>query len=242
MNNLKTIALSLVALVSFTVNAQTKKIDTKKSNIHWIGKKVTGQHDGTIALKAGALVFKGNKLAGGNFIVDMTTINTTDLDGGMKEKLDGHLKSDDFFGTEKFKTANLVFKTIADKVYAMTYAMHPPKQDEQEYEVKVPISLNGNKEDLDKVFKELEVTVDDKDIYSDWVLTSRQDSIIRYKNRSVNNHLVPNVKGMGLQDALYILENAGLKVNISGFGSVKKQSLRPGSNFRSGDKIYIELS
>lgn len=115
MNNLKTIALSLVALVSFTVNAQTKKIDTKKSNIHWIGKKVTGQHDGTIALKAGALVFKGNKLAGGNFIVDMTTINTTDLDGGMKEKLDGHLKSDDFFGTEKFKTANLVFKTIADK-------------------------------------------------------------------------------------------------------------------------------
>lgn len=115
MNNLKTIALSLVALVSFTVNAQTKKIDTKKSNIHWVGKKVTGQHEGTIALKDGALVFKGNKLAGGNFIVDMTTINTTDLDGGMKEKLDGHLKSDDFFGTEKFKTANLVFKTIADK-------------------------------------------------------------------------------------------------------------------------------
>jgi polyisoprenoid-binding protein YceI len=115
MNKFKTIALSLVALVSFTVNAQTKKIDVKKSNIHWVGKKVTGQHDGTIALKDGALVFKGDKLAGGNFIVDMTTINTTDLEGGMKEKLDGHLKSDDFFGTEKFKTANLVFKTIADK-------------------------------------------------------------------------------------------------------------------------------
>ena len=47
---------------------------------------------------------------------------------------------------------------------------------------------------------------------------------------------------MGLQDALYILENAGLKVKINGFGSVTKQSLRPGSNFQSGDKIYIELS
>lgn len=115
MNKFKTIALSVIALVSFTLNAQTKKIDTNKSNIHWIGKKVTGQHDGTITLKDGALVFKGNKLAGGNFTVDMTTINTTDLEGGMKEKLDGHLKSDDFFGVSKFKTANLVFKTIADK-------------------------------------------------------------------------------------------------------------------------------
>ena len=47
--------------------------------------------------------------------MDMTTINTTDLDGGMKNKLDGHLKSDDFFGTENFPTAGLVFKTIATK-------------------------------------------------------------------------------------------------------------------------------
>lgn len=115
MNKLKTITLSLVALMSFTANAQTKKIDAKKSNIHWVGKKVTGQHEGTISLKDGALVFKGDKLAGGNFTVDMTTINTTDLSGGMKENLDGHLKSDDFFGVEKFQTANLVFKTIATK-------------------------------------------------------------------------------------------------------------------------------
>ncbi|MEQ3662020.1 MAG: YceI family protein [Flavobacterium sp.] len=115
MNKLKTFALSLIALVSFTANAQTKVIDAKKSNIHWVGKKVTGQHEGTIDLKEGALVFKGKKLVGGKFIVDMTTINTTDLEGGMKQKLDGHLKSEDFFGVEKFQTASLAFKTIADK-------------------------------------------------------------------------------------------------------------------------------
>jgi len=148
-------------------------------------------------------------------------------------------KKKGFYGNQ---VAGPVFKTIADKVYAMTYAMHPPKQDEQMCEIKVPISLNGHKDDLDKVFEELDVKIDDREVYSDWVLTSRQDSIIKYKNRSINNHLVPNVKGMGLQDALYILENAGLKVKVSGFGSVKKQSLRPGSNFRSGNKIYIELS
>ena len=115
MNKLKTFALSLIALVSFTANAQTKVIDAKKSNIHWVGKKVTGQHEGTIDLKEGALVFKGKKLVGGKFIVDMTTINTTDLEGGMKQKLDGHLKSEDFFGVEKFQTGSLAFKTIADK-------------------------------------------------------------------------------------------------------------------------------
>ena len=115
MKNLKSIAVALIAVVSFTVNAQTKKVNVEKSKIEWLGKKVTGQHNGTINLKDGALVFKKDKLAGGNFTVDMTTINTTDLTGEYKGKLDGHLKSEDFFGVEKFPTATLVFKTVADK-------------------------------------------------------------------------------------------------------------------------------
>ena len=123
MKNFKSIALALVAFVSFAVNAQTKKVDISKSTINWVGKKVTGAHEGTIALKEGALVFKGKKVVNGNFTVDMTTINTTDLDGKGKANLDGHLKSDDFFGVEKFPTAKLVFKTIGEKgkgVYAVT--------------------------------------------------------------------------------------------------------------------------
>ncbi len=148
-------------------------------------------------------------------------------------------KKKGFYGNQ---VAGPVFKTIADKVYAMTYAMHPPKLNEHECEVKVPISLNGHKEDLDQIFNELNIATDDGEVLSDWVLTSRQDSVIKYKNRSINNHLVPNVKGMGLQDALYILENAGLKVTCKGFGSVKKQSIRPGTRFRTGAKIKIELS
>lgn len=115
MRNLKTIAVALVALVSFTVNAQTKKIDVAKSGIEWTGKKVTGQHNGTINLQSGALVFKGKVLKGGTFTVDMTTINTTDLSGKGKESLDGHLKADDFFGVEKHKTATLVFTNISGK-------------------------------------------------------------------------------------------------------------------------------
>ncbi|RTY91809.1 YceI family protein [Flavobacterium sp. GT3R68] len=116
MKNLKTIALALlVAFGTATVTAQTKKVDVSKSQINWVGKKVTGQHEGTINLQDGALVFKGKKLTGGNFTVNMTTISATDLSGKGKASLDGHLKAEDFFGTDKYPTSKLVFKTIADK-------------------------------------------------------------------------------------------------------------------------------
>lgn len=117
MKNLKTIAIALlVAFSTAAVSAQTKKVDVSKSKIEWVGKKVTGQHNGTVNLKEGALVFKGKKLTGGAFTVDMTSISTTDLKADQgKDKLDEHLKNDDFFGTEKYPTSKLVFKKIADK-------------------------------------------------------------------------------------------------------------------------------
>lgn len=116
MKNLKTIALALViALSTLSVSAQSKKIDASKSNINWVGKKVTGKHNGTVNFKEGQLIFKGNKLAGGNFTVDMTSLTATDLTGEYQGKLNGHLKSEDFFGTEKFPTSTLVFKKITAK-------------------------------------------------------------------------------------------------------------------------------
>ena len=117
MKNFKSIALALVVVLStLSVTAQTKKVDASKSTINWTGKKVTGQHEGTINIKDGSLVFKGKKLVGGTFNVDMNSILVTDLKAGQgKEKLEGHLKADDFFGTDKFATATLVFKTIVTK-------------------------------------------------------------------------------------------------------------------------------
>jgi polyisoprenoid-binding protein YceI len=116
MKNLKSIALAfVVALSTLAVTAQTKKVDVSKSSINWVGKKVTGEHSGTVNIKSGALVFKKNVLKGGTFTVDMTTLTATDLTGEYQGKLNGHLKADDFFGTDKYPTSTLVFKTIADK-------------------------------------------------------------------------------------------------------------------------------
>ncbi|OIQ20193.1 MAG: lipid-binding protein [Flavobacterium sp. MedPE-SWcel] len=125
MKNLKTIAIALVAaLGTITATAQEKKINTSKSEIEWVGKKVTGQHSGVISFKSGTLKFSGEKLTGGKFIVDMTSVTVTDIKAGEgKEKLEGHLKADDFFGTDKHATATLAFKRIkrnANDVYTVT--------------------------------------------------------------------------------------------------------------------------
>ncbi|GLB50919.1 YceI family protein [Neptunitalea lumnitzerae] len=107
---LAALALALVAVV--TVSAQTKTVKASESKITWKGYKVTGSHEGTIDLKSGTLKFDGDKLTGGEFVVDMTTIGATDLEGDMKGKLDGHLKSADFFGTDTYKTAKLVITKV----------------------------------------------------------------------------------------------------------------------------------
>jgi polyisoprenoid-binding protein YceI len=106
----------LVLSLSFVANASSMKkmdykIDATKSKVTWTGKKVTGQHVGTINVKSGSLKYDGTNLTGGEFVIDMTSINTTDLSGEWKGKLDNHLKGEDFFNTSKNKTAKLVIKS-----------------------------------------------------------------------------------------------------------------------------------
>lgn len=125
MKNLKTIALALlVAFGTSTAIAQNKKIDTSKSKITWVGKKVTGQHDGTINFASGTLVFVKKELKGGVFVADMNSLAVTDLQPGKgKEGLEKHLKADDFFGTAAHPTSKIEFKTISknsDGTYNVT--------------------------------------------------------------------------------------------------------------------------
>ncbi|MDO1511867.1 YceI family protein [Maribacter confluentis] len=124
------LSLALVAIFGLTATASTPKEDEKKqvnvsaSTVTWKGYKVTGEHNGTIKLKSGFLEMNGKKLTGGEFVVDMTTISCSDLEPGQgKEKLEGHLKSGDFFGVENHPTSKLVFtsvKPMNDTSYTVT--------------------------------------------------------------------------------------------------------------------------
>ena len=110
---LKSTALLFALVLTAFTSVEKKQVDTDQSVINWVGYKVTGQHEGTITLQEGVLEFNGDQLTGGSFIMDMTSINTTDIQGDYKKKLDGHLKSNDFFGVEKHKKATLVFKSVS---------------------------------------------------------------------------------------------------------------------------------
>ena len=94
------------------INSDEKEVSITKSSVTWKGYKVTGSHTGTIALKSGSLSFEDSKLVGGAFVMDMNSIACTDLEGVYKGKLEGHLKSDDFFGVENNPTARLVFTNV----------------------------------------------------------------------------------------------------------------------------------
>jgi polyisoprenoid-binding protein YceI len=97
-----TLLASTVLFLAFTKpKTETYKVDTEKSSIEWIGRKVTGQHNGVIKLAGGELAVAGNAVKAGTVTIDMNSITVLDLEGNSKEKLTGHLKSDDFFSVEK---------------------------------------------------------------------------------------------------------------------------------------------
>lgn len=103
---MKRILLSSVALLLLlNLNAQTRlTADTSGTKIEWKGEKVLGEHTGTIKLKSGWLTMENNKITGGEFIIDMASLKESQNN----QKLEGHLKSDDFFAVQKFPESKLV--------------------------------------------------------------------------------------------------------------------------------------
>jgi polyisoprenoid-binding protein YceI len=97
--------LTLAGLFLVKVEAQNKlTADTTQTKLQWLGEKVTGQHTGTIKLQSGWLNWQNNKIVSGEFNIDMASLKETENNNNLMK----HLKSDDFFGVEKFPVAKLV--------------------------------------------------------------------------------------------------------------------------------------
>ena len=88
------------------ISQTSRLIDVENSKIKWVGEELSGKnHYGSLKFKNGSLQLDSGKIISGNFTVDMNTINVEDLQGGSKQRLEGHLRSDDFFSVEKFSEA-----------------------------------------------------------------------------------------------------------------------------------------
>jgi polyisoprenoid-binding protein YceI len=90
-------------------------VNAGSSIIKWLGKKVSGQHNGTVKVKSGSIEFASGTIKSGTIIIDMTTITDEDLTGESKGKLEGHLKSDDFFSSSSNPEAKFVVKSATQK-------------------------------------------------------------------------------------------------------------------------------
>lgn len=140
--------------------------------------------------------------------------------------------------------AGPIFEEIADKVYATSIKIHDEleRQDNIKSLTHIPVSKNGAQQDLVTVLDGLSIPIESSNPDNKWVITQTGKESVKMQRRAITENLVPNVKGMSAQDAVFILENAGLKVSLKGRGSIKSQSLSPGLKVSPGQQIILELS
>ena len=108
-----TFAASAPKVATVAAPAPAYKLQPQLSTLGWVGKKVGGQHNGTVSLKDGAVQVKGNQIVGGTVTVNMKTMVATDIkDAESQGKFVGHMSSDDFFGVEKFPTSTFKIASV----------------------------------------------------------------------------------------------------------------------------------
>ena len=105
---IKKFILLITLFSGILIGAQEKKININESKIKWIGKEITTKiHFGSLQFNNGKIILNNDQIVGGDFSVDMKSLVDEDLSGKSKQYLENHLKSDDFFGVEKYPTASL---------------------------------------------------------------------------------------------------------------------------------------
>ncbi len=139
------------------------------------------------------------------------------------------------------EVAGTVFKAIADKVYAISPEDHEAVNDGDVEEMAAPITKSGKFEDIKTVAQAVGVDYKILDEKDTWVMAEAESGYLGIKKKYVGDKTVPNVKGMGLKDALYILENRGMKVEVSGSGKVVSQSIEAGKPFMKNTLITLQL-
>lgn len=136
------------------------------------------------------------------------------------------------------QVAGPVFKEIADKVYATSFFRGYPHPDSI-----VPVApalLRGEAADAITLLASLGVPTENE-AETGWIVPVRDNEKVILRDHTLVENLVPDVTGMGLRDAFFLLENAGLKVETSGRGRIVQQSLRPGIRVVPGTVITLEL-
>ncbi|MBC8034751.1 MAG: transpeptidase family protein [Chitinophagaceae bacterium] len=139
--------------------------------------------------------------------------------------------------------AGPVFKEIADKLYALNIQNNTVlKRALNLKKDSTGFFYSGEVNDVKYVMNTLNVSYKDSSANDGWssLYSSNFQPVVN--TRMMEKKVVPNLTGMGLKDALYLLENMGLRVAVKGKGKVASQSLDTGSRFSKGDILIIQLN
>lgn len=137
--------------------------------------------------------------------------------------------------------AGPVFREVADKLYAL--AVQKPRPVRGTPGLDTLMAMKGGKgSEWKSIVQALNLPWQGSLTSSNWVRPEIKDKKVSFRSLEQEPGIVPDVKGMGLKDALYLLENAGLRVVIRGAGKVSAQSLAGGSRINKEQTIIIELS
>ena len=139
-NSYYLITLLLITGVAF---GSINPIPVTAATIEWKGYKIAYERWGTIELESGELDFEEGTLTGGNFVVDMTTIQVTSLEGKKKANLEKHLRSDDFFGVEQFSNATMIITAVKQTTDGYTVTGDFTIKG-QTHPVTFPMTIDGN--------------------------------------------------------------------------------------------------
>jgi len=134
-----------------------------------------------------------------------------------------------------------VFKEIADKVYSNRMEMHDTAPTNDSIIESLPVAKSGSRKELTRVLEQLRIPLSSTSTEASWVSVNSLTNVVQLAERKITVGIVPSVIGMGAKDALNILENAGLRVKLSGRGMVSKQSLDAGTKIIKGQSIVLEL-
>jgi cell division protein FtsI (penicillin-binding protein 3) len=143
-----------------------------------------------------------------------------------------------FYGSS---VAAPVFRDIADCVWGTDLSIRLAK-DANEGGKKMPSIMNGLVPETKRVCKELGIRYKSPERGSDWVFTSEGEKSVELKGRKLTEEMVPNVLGMGANDAIFLIEKAGYTPRLTGVGRVLRQSPQPGAHSKRGQTVYIQLS
>jgi cell division protein FtsI (penicillin-binding protein 3) len=134
-----------------------------------------------------------------------------------------------------------VFKEVALKVYATQMIKNRNETDSDLENRKLPEIKKGKTNDILKVAEVLKLETISGQPNSEVVKVEKETDKIVLVEEVVPAELIPDVRGMGAKNAIYLLENAGLNVKITGIGTVKKQSISPGTKIKKGQTMYLSL-